>query len=175
MRFIGTALVASAMALVACGGGEKQAASGGGETTQAAPTPAAAPAAAPAGSSSTAGAAGAAAPITGKTWEVKMVGDDKGYRYDPATLTIKQGDGVKFIMISGGPHNVTFDTTAIPAGAEAQLTANMPNQMAKLESNFMMNPNETLTVSFANVPKGEYHIFCTPHLALGMKGVITVQ
>ncbi|MGZ5043019.1 MAG: plastocyanin/azurin family copper-binding protein, partial [Usitatibacter sp.] len=28
---------------------------------------------------------------------------------------------------------------------------------------------------FGGASKGTYHYFCTPHLALGMKGTITVQ
>ncbi|HXE60505.1 MAG TPA: plastocyanin/azurin family copper-binding protein, partial [Gemmatimonadaceae bacterium] len=92
-----------------------------------------------------------------------------------ATLTIKQGDGVKFTMVSGGPHDVAFDSTTIPAGATSQLTANMPNQMAPLQSNFLMNAGDSETISFANVPKGTYPMHCVPHLALGMKGSITVQ
>ena len=30
-------------------------------------------------------------------------------------------------------------------------------------------------ISFAGVPAGVYKIYCTPHLALGMKGAVTVQ
>ena len=39
-----------------------------------------------------------------------MIGDAKGYRFEPADITIKQGDAIKFIMVSGGPHNVAFRT-----------------------------------------------------------------
>ena len=177
MRFIGqAALIAGAIVLGACSGGEKNAASTT-DTTSTAAT--AAPAAPESAATPAAGGAAttssAAAPITGKTWEVKMVGDDKGYRFEPSTLTIKVGDGIKFTMISGGPHNVAFDSTTIPAGATAQLTANMPNQMAPLQSNFLLNPNETETISFAKVPPGTYPFHCVPHLAMGMKGTITVQ
>jgi plastocyanin len=104
-----------------------------------------------------------------------MVGDDKGYRFEPANITVKQGDGVKFIMVSGGPHNVAFDETGIPAAGSAQLSANIENAAAPLTSQMLVNPNEAVTVSFANVPAGTYNFHCTPHLAMGMKGVITVQ
>ena len=33
----------------------------------------------------------------------------------------------------------------------------------------------SLSVSFANIPAGKYEFNCTPHLAMGMKGVITVE
>jgi plastocyanin len=51
----------------------------------------------------------------------------------------------------------------------------MPNPIAALSGTMMTNPNETYTVSFAGVPAGTYHYYCVPHLALGMKGIITVQ
>ena len=104
-----------------------------------------------------------------------MVGDEKGYRFEPANITVKQGDGVKFTMVSGGPHNVAFDPATIPAAGMPQLKSNMPNQMAELSSPMMMNPNESYTISFAGVAPGAYNYHCTPHLAMGMKGTITVQ
>jgi plastocyanin len=104
-----------------------------------------------------------------------MVGDEKGYRFEPADVTVKQGDGIKFVMVSGGPHNVAFDPATVPAAGKSQLTANMPQQMSELSSPMMMNPNESYTISFAGVPAGQLPYHCTPHLAMGMKGVITVQ
>jgi len=165
MRFNGLALIASVALVAACGGGEKPAAT---DTTKA-PTPAPAPgAAAP---------AGAVAPIaaTGDTVTVKMVGDDKGYRFEPAAITIKSGQPVKFVMVSGGPHNVAFDPTTVPADSKDQLNANMVGQMSELSSPLLMNPNEAYVVSFGGVKPGTYPFHCTPHLAMGMKGTITVQ
>jgi plastocyanin len=169
MRFLGFALVSSAFVLGACGGGEKAA------DTTAAATPAATDTAATAAPATPAAPAGTAAAITGKTHEVKMIGDDKGYRFDPADITVKAGDGIKFIMVSGGPHNVAFDPATIPADVKSQLMANMPNQQAELSSPLFTNPNEAYTISFANVKPGSYPYHCTPHLAMGMKGTITVQ
>jgi plastocyanin len=189
MQFIGRALLASVFVLGACAGGDKNATKTDSSTavtsTTTTTTPAAttdssatAPsgaAAAPAGASA-AGAA-AAAPATGKTVEVKMVGDEKGYRFEPANITVKAGDAIKFTNVSGGPHNVGFDPAKVPAPVQAQLGANMPgdHSMGPLESPLLLQPNEAYTISFAKVPAGTYDIHCTPHLALGMKGVITVQ
>src|SRR5579871_4378857 len=101
MRFSGIALLASATLVGACGGGENKPK----DSAASAPAAAAAPAATPAP------AAGAVAKVaaTGQTHEIKMIGDEKGYRFEPADLTIKSGDAVKFIMVAGGPHNVSFD------------------------------------------------------------------
>ena len=104
-----------------------------------------------------------------------MVGDDKGYRFEPADIKIKAGDGIKFVMVSGGPHNIAFDPATIPADVKPQLSANMPDQQGELSSPLEVNPNATYTISFANIKPGTYPFNCTPHLAMGMKGTITVQ
>jgi len=171
MRFSNIALAMSVFALAACGGGEKKSDSTTTTTTTTDST------AMSAGSTATgaAPATGAAAPITGKTVEVKMVGDEKGYRFEPAQVTVKAGDGIKFINVSGGPHNIAFDPANVPADAKGQLSANMPNQMSELSGPLLTNPNEAYTVSFANVKPGTYPGHCTPHQAMGMKIDITVQ
>ena len=180
MRFYRLTLAASVLALGACG--KKDAAT----DTAAMAAPAAtttdtgamaAPAAggAMAGGAMAGGAMGKMAPITGTTHEVKMYGDAKGYRFEPAAVTVKVGDGIKFINVSGGPHNVAFDEAAIPAGAKAQLSANMPDQMADLSGKLLTAANDSYTVSFAGVKPGVYNGHCTPHLAMGMKEVVTVQ
>ena len=175
MRFSAFVFAASALVLGACGGGDKK-----DETSTVGDTTTPVASATPTDSAAGAGAAGmtgtaTAAPATGQTHEVKMVGDEKGYRFEPANLTVKAGDAVKFTMVSGGPHNVAFQEAEIPAAGKAQLTANIPNAAAPLTSQMLLNPNEAVTVSFANVAPGAYNYHCTPHLAMGMKGVITVQ
>ncbi|MFN8573616.1 MAG: plastocyanin/azurin family copper-binding protein [Gemmatimonadaceae bacterium] len=165
MRFYGLALAAGALVVGACGGGENKAA----DSTAAAPAPQATPAATPAPTSSV-----AAAPVTGTVHEVKMVGDAQGYRFDPANVTVKAGDGIKFIMVSGGPHNVAFDAATVPADSKDQLFANMPNSTDG-SSPMLINPNETFELSLGNIKPGKYPFHCTPHLAMGMKGEITVQ
>jgi len=104
-----------------------------------------------------------------------MTGDATGYKFDPANITVKQGDAIKFIMVSGGPHNVTFQNVT-DAAAKAQLDANMPGQkMGELMGPMVMQPNEAYVISFAKVPAGKYDFICTPHAAMNMKGSVTVQ
>lgn len=169
MRFYEIALAASAVVLGACAGGDNAAV----DTSAVAidTTAAAVPAPAPAAGAVT----GTMAPITGTTHEVKMLGDATGYRFEPANITVKAGDGIKFTMVSGGPHNVAFDPATVPADVQAQLDANISEKMGQLSSAMKMNAGETITVSFANIKAGKYPYNCTPHLALGMKGEITVQ
>ena len=121
------------------------------------------------------GQAATGAPITGTMHEVRMLLDGQTYKFDPANLTIKQGDGVKWVMVSGGPHNVAFDPAKIPDDVESVLSANMPNQMMPLSSPYMTQPDENYTISFAGVKPGTYDYVCTPHVMMGMTGKITVQ
>jgi plastocyanin len=113
--------------------------------------------------------------LTGKTVTVNMLGDAKGYRFEPSNVTVSKGDVIKFVNVSGGPHNVAFDPAKIPAAAKSSLSAALPNQMSDMTGPFVTTPNGTYTMTFANVPPGAYDYFCTPHLTLGMKGVITVK
>jgi plastocyanin len=165
MRFYGLALMTSAVVLGACGGGGDKTAN------DSAATPA------PATSAATPPAAGAVAKIaaTGANHDVKMVGDDKGYRFEPATITVKSGDAITFTMVSGGPHNVAFDPATVPADSKAQLDANMDQKISELSSPMLMNPNEKYVISFGGVKPGQYPFHCTPHLAMNMKGVVTVE
>lgn len=172
MRYFGfTAIAASAMMLAACGG-DKKAADTSAAATPAADTTAAAPASATA---TPAAGAVAAAPVTGTIHDVKMIGDAKGYRFEPAAITIKEGDGIRYTNVSGGPHDVAFDPALIPAAVKPQLMANMPDQMGELAGKLLVTPNETYTISFAKIPPGTYEAHCTPHLAMNMKQAITVQ
>ena len=166
MRFYGLAIAATAVMLGACGGGDKNA-----NDTAAAATDSAT--AAPSADAGAPAAGGAAAAITGTTHTVNMVGDEKGYRFEPANITVKQGDGIKFVMVSGGPHNVAFQN--VSGEAATKLSANMPEQMAPLSGKLLVNPNEEYTVSFAGVPAGKYDFNCTPHAAMNMVGSVTVQ
>jgi plastocyanin len=167
MRFIGMALFSSAVVLGACGGGEKKP-----EATPATQTPAPA-AGTPAGPVT----AGTPAPITGKTTEIKMTGDATGYKFEPSNVTISAGDALKFVVVNGGPHNVAFDPAQFTdAAVRAQLDANFgADKMGELSSNLKMSPGDGITISFGGIKPGTYTFNCTPHLAMNMKGTVTVR
>lgn len=160
MRFtLLTTLVA--FTAVACGGDKKSAAS---QAEAATPAPAATSAAA-----TTAEPAGAVV-------EVKMIGNGTSQAtFDPGKLTIKTGTTVRFINVSGGPHNVAFYADSVPKGGVEALKKGMPNPMGDLTGPFLTQPNEKYDVSFAGAPAGVYKGYCMPHVALGMHMTITVQ
>src|SRR5437879_9079191 len=155
----------AAFAIVACGGDKKSAAS---QAEAATPTQAAVPAAVP--------AAAPAAEPAGAVVEVKMTGNGTSVAaFEPNKLSIKAGTTVRFINVSGGPHNIAFYADSIPKGGAAVLKKGMPNAMGDLMGSFLTQPNEKYDVSFTGAPAGVYKGYCLPHVALGMHVAITVQ
>jgi plastocyanin len=115
-----------------------------------------------------------AATTTGTTHEVQMIQEGMEYKYVPAALTIKAGDTVIFKGISGGLHNVQFYPDSIPPGSAEALDAAITNKQGPLAS-ALVGEGESITITFAGVPTGEYKFFCLPHQTMGMVGAITVQ
>lgn len=149
--------------VVACGG-EKQSATSQAQAATPAPAAASAPTAMP------------AAEPAGAIVEVKMTGDGTTKAaFEPATLTIKPGTTVRFVNVSGGPHNVAFYGDSIPKGAADALKKGMPNPMGDLVGPFLTQPNEQYDVAFTGAPVGTYRAYCMPHIALGMHMTITVK
>lgn len=112
----------------------------------------------------------------GPVVEVKMTGNGTNRAaYEPDNITIAPGTTVRFINVSGGPHNIAFWGDSIPAGGAAALNAGMKNTIDNLSGAFVSGPNEAYDVSFANAPTGTYKGYCVPHLTMGMKMTIKVQ
>jgi plastocyanin len=155
-------LAALALAGVACGGGgEAHMDDMTGGTGTPAPTPAASQPAA-----------------QGTVHEVRMeMTQDGQYVYVPASLTIRQGDRVRWINVSGGPHNIAFYPDRIPQGAAPVLAAAMPAsppKMGELSGGLLLQPNATWEMGFAGAPPGTYAYYCTPHEMVGMTAELTV-
>jgi cytochrome c oxidase cbb3-type subunit 2 len=112
---------------------------------------------------------------TSATIVVKMLGDAKGYRFEPAAIRARVGDIVRFVNVSGGPHNVSFWADSIPPGAAGQLQRNMGTTMSPLIGEMISQANAEYQVSIASLPPGAYQYYCLPHLALGMRGQIVVE
>ena len=150
-----TSLVAGlAMVLAACGGEKKSS-----------DQPAAAP--------EQPGAPAATSTAAGATHDVNMELDGSNYKYVPSDLTAGPNDVIRFHNKSGGPHNVSFWADSIPSGAASHIV--LPDPMAPLASKLVVAPDEVLEVKLNEAPKGDYKFYCTPHLALGMKGKLTVK
>jgi plastocyanin len=107
------------------------------------------------------------APLTpaagGRVIEVKMMTDEQGNnRYDPSTIEAKQGDVLRYTLVSG-VHNVNF-TVDKNVGKSG-----LPGPSALLQA-----PGQTYDIAVSFDP-GEYTFQCDPHAALGMTGQLTVK
>jgi len=109
-----------------------------------------------------------------QTVNVQMIGDAKGNRFAPASITIHVGDVVTWTNVSGA-HNVVFWADSIPAGTQTILQGKMGATIGPLSGPLFAAPNATYTVSFAGLKAGTYKYYCLPHLALGMRAQIVVQ
>jgi plastocyanin len=153
----------------ACGGGDNtetadttttDAPAASGTPTVTTTTPAATPAAPTAG-----------APVTpdagGQVHEVRMVTTQGGAsgQFEPATITVKKGDVIRWTMADGSAvHNVSFTSAqGNPAGFTPPADSPMYTQAGQtFEVKVDWNP-------------GTYNYVCVPHSMMGMKGSVTVQ
>jgi plastocyanin len=110
-----------------------------------------------------------------RTIVVRMVGDAKGYRFQPSSITARVGDVVRFVNVSGGPHNVAFWPDRLPAGAVETLQKNMGQTTGPLMGAMIFEPKEVYTLSLAGLPAGAYNYYCLPHQAMNMTGRIAVR
>ena len=108
-------------------------------------------------------------PAAADTYTVKL-GTDKGLlAFDPAKLTIKPGDTVKFVNNKVPPHNVVFDAAQNPTKS-ADLAKSLSHKQ------LLMTPGQEIETTFpADAPAGTYTYYCEPHRGAGMIGKITIE
>jgi len=107
-------------------------------------------------------------PASADSYTVKMGTDQGLLKFDPANITIKPGDTVKFVNNKLAPHNAVFDDKGVPTGDKALAT--------KLtHTKLLYSPGESYEATFpADTPPGTYTYYCQPHRGAGMVGKITV-
>jgi plastocyanin len=121
---------------------------------------------APAGGSTAGGStpqvASGPAQGTGDVVEVQMISQPgQGEKFEAPTVTVKRGDVLRFTLVSG-VHNASFPANRNPGGV--QLPPATP---------YLQAPGQTHDVPI-DLPPGEYHYQCDPHVALGMVGTLIV-
>jgi plastocyanin len=102
-------------------------------------------------------------PAAAETFSVKMGSDSGMLQFDPANLTIKAGDTVKWVNNKLAPHNVVFDSSKVGDAVAAKAS----------HKNLVFSPGESYETTFDE--PGEYTYYCEPHRGAGMAGKITVQ
>lgn len=94
---------------------------------------------------------------------VKMGSDTGMLKFEPANLTIKAGDTVKWVNNKLAPHNAVFDGSKMDKALAAKLS----------HKSLLFSPGESFTTTFSD--PGTYPYYCEPHRGAGMVGKITVQ
>ena len=123
-------------------------------------------------------AAASLAERSGTVHEVQMVGSIAiGFRFEPADLTIKVGDTVRWINGSGFPHNVAFYADRIPRGAMGVIESVMPaeGKLGSMIGRIVSELGDVFEMDFVNAPLGEYHYFCVVQEAIGMVGTLIIE
>ncbi len=88
--------------------------------------------------------------------------------FDPETLTIKEGETVKWVNNSLFKHTVTCDSSKV----KKLENVGLPKKAKEWDSGDI-KPNESFIHTF-NIP-GTYKYFCIPHERMGMVGTIIVE
>jgi plastocyanin len=99
-------------------------------------------------------------PVLSETVTVKM-GSARGLVFEPALVTVKPGDTIRFEVGNLPPHNVIFDT-------------NNKDLNAQLSHKALANAGSFDITIPANQPASTLTYFCGPHRGAGMVGKIKV-
>lgn len=109
------------------------------------------------------------------THTIRMIGPADHPSFEPAEVEIAPGDSVAFVVVSGAPHNVSFDTTGLAAPVRERLRAAIHDPMLPMASPLLLKEGDRYAISFAGIPAGRYPFFCLPHMALHMQGAVVVR
>lgn len=90
----------------------------------------------------------------------------KAAELEPATVTVRAGDLLRFISNDAGAHAIAFDGEGMGADARAFL-----EKSGQMRSPPFLAANATWVVSFKGAPAGKYPYRCPTH---GVQGTITV-
>ncbi|CAN5725647.1 hypothetical protein BH23GEM9_BH23GEM9_13160 [soil metagenome] len=110
-----------------------------------------------------------------RTHVVRMILQEGRYEFEPAEVRAHTGDRIRFVMVSGAPHNVAFDPDGIAPAAQAALSGALPERMSALAGPLLTQEGATYTMNLDGVPPGRYPFFCMPHVALKMTGLLIVE
>jgi plastocyanin len=97
---------------------------------------------------------------------VKMI--DKSpteFAFEPADITAKPGDVIRFVQTTVTPHNVEFKNP--PSGSDLAAIMMGP---------FLTQVDETYEIQGdQRFVAGTYEFVCTPHFMMGMTGTLTID
>jgi plastocyanin len=112
-----------------------------------------------------------------KVHQVEIEGDrDQGrFRFDPARITVAPGDIVRFVVRSGQPHSVVFDSTGLAPGDRSALNDALPERMSLLSGPILTEEGQVFEIKVPRLSPGTYRFYCLPHRAYRAEGVMVVE
>lgn len=99
---------------------------------------------------------------------------DRIGRFVPARITVRPGDVVRFRVVSGAPHSVSFEAAGLSPASRQLLNAALPGRTADLTSPVLGRNGMEYRVVVPALPPGHYGFFCIPHRAYDMRGELIV-
>jgi plastocyanin len=118
-----------------------------------------------------AGAAWLISSCSGEPGSVTMA----GHSFEPANLTVRAGDPIRFRNDTSEAHSVTAYGDSLPDGAEYFASGGARGEREAREniSEGLLQPGKGYRVTLQT--PGTYRYFCLPHEDDGMVGSITVE
>ena len=106
---------------------------------------------------------------------VQMTSRGAGPRFEPAEISLRAGDTIRFINFRGGPHNVQFFTDSIAAGARFLIDSAIGDtRIGPLAARLLWDAEESYTLVVPALEPGRYPFVCAPHYTAGMAGALIV-
>jgi len=109
--------------------------------------------------------------------EVEIHGDrDRSrFRFAPARLSVQSGDIVRFVVRSGAPHSVVFDSTGLGPQDRAALNGAIPERMSLLSGPLLTAEDQVMEIRVPRLSPGTYRFYCLPHRAYRAEGELIVE
>ncbi len=109
--------------------------------------------------------------------EVEIIGDraEDRFRFDPARITVAPGDLVRFVVRSGQPHSVVFDSSGLASSDKSALNAAMPERMSLLSGPILTGEGQIFEIRVPRLSSGSYGFYCLPHRAYRAEGVMIIE
>ena len=108
--------------------------------------------------------------------EIEIEGDRDRDRYgfDPARISVKPGDILRFRVGSGPPHSVVFDSTGMTAADRSALNAAIIDRMSLLSGPLLTSAGQVFEIRVPRLSPGTYRFYCLPHRAYRAEGQMIV-
>ncbi|HEY8259232.1 MAG TPA: plastocyanin/azurin family copper-binding protein [Gemmatimonadales bacterium] len=108
---------------------------------------------------------------------IKLEADksEEAYHFVPATVVAHANDVLVFRVVSGEPHNITFEGAGLSPQAHAALNEALRRRSADLASPLLTAPGAEYRVIVPAIPAGRYRFFCLPHRAYDERGELVVE